>query len=89
MMSPIGFKSHRLRKKSAGQRHVLKKQMCDLPTSAQFLPIIPPSQDDHRPSSAVFDAVKVTESQGARSLAGDVPLEVPMRESSPDTPYGN
>jgi hypothetical protein len=59
-----------------------------LPTFAQILPAIPPSQDDHGPSSALSNGVKVTESQGARSLAGDVPLEVPMRESSPDTPYG-
>lgn len=38
---------------------------------------------------ALHDTVKVTESQGARWVAGDVPVEVPMRESSRDTPCGN
>jgi hypothetical protein len=63
--------------------------MCDLPTSAQILPTIPPSQDDSGPSSALSDAVKVTESQGARSVAADVPVEVPMRKLSSGTSYGN
>jgi len=46
--------------------------MCVLPTCSQISPTIPPSQDHRGPCSALSDAVEVTESQGARSVAVDV-----------------
>jgi len=72
MISLIGFKSHRLRTESAGQRAFSISEMCVLPTCSQISPTIPPSQDHRGPCSALSDAVEVTESQGARSVAVDV-----------------
>ncbi len=84
-----GFKSHRLRNKSAGQRHIRNSQMCELPTSAQFFP-------QSRHVSPITDRFQLSmtpgespESKGARLVTRDVPLEVPMREFLSNTPDGN